>query len=119
MCWPHVNRNVDNYLKDLKKESKSEDLHKKVEADICHFQWATTEKEYESSFKALVDKYTAEENITNYNEDEKAALKKFFNYFESVWGPASNVKNWFAGSNPWNITQNQGIEGKNKAIKKS
>jgi hypothetical protein len=33
----------------------------KIEADICHFQWATTEKEHVSSFKALVDKYTAEE----------------------------------------------------------
>ena len=29
----------------------------------------------------------------------------------------SHRKNWYAGANPWSITQNQGIEGKNQAIK--
>ena len=33
--------------------------------------------------------------------------------------PTSGVKNWFAGANPWHVSQNQGTEGKNKAIKKS
>ena len=58
MCWPHVNRNVEKRLKVLKRESKSDTLDKQVKSDICHFQWATSEREYESNFNSLKDKYT-------------------------------------------------------------
>ena len=87
-----------------------------MEADIDFFQWSTTETEYEANYKALVDKYTKEENVVNYTAEEEDALVKFFKYVADSWGP---VRNWFAGSNPYSLTQNQGIEGKNKAIKSS
>ncbi len=74
MCYPHVNRNIDKQLKELKRESKSEDLHKKVDANICHFQWSTTENKHFSSFKCLVDKYVLDQNTSNFNETEKLAL---------------------------------------------
>ena len=119
MCWPHVTRNIDDKIALLKKESKNEELAAKVDADIDYFQWATTETEYEVNYKALVDKYTKEENVVNYTTEEEDALKKFFDYVDDNWGPKTPVKNWFAGSNPFSLTQNQGIEGKNKAIKAS
>lgn len=53
MCWPHVNRNVEKRLKILKRESKSSTLDKEVKSDICHFQWATSQREYDSNFKSL------------------------------------------------------------------
>ena len=65
MCWPHVNRNVEKRLKVLKRESKSATLDKQVKNDICHFQWATSEREYESNFKSLKDKYT--KNVGKYS----------------------------------------------------
>ena len=100
-------------LKEFKKESKSENLHKKIKEDLCKFQSSTTENEYISNFTSLINKYKGDD----YTQDEKTALDSFFKYFESTWGPGSHRKNWYAGANPWSITQNQGIEGKNQAIK--
>ena len=116
MCWPHTSRNLDKNLITLKKDSKNDELPKKVKSDVASFQWATTENEYQNNFKSLKEKSTATEKYTS---NEKEALKTFFTYLEEVWGPDSEIKNWYAGANPWHITQNQGIEGKNKAIKKS
>ena len=115
MCWPHCSAKIDTRLKEFKKESKSENLHKKIKEDICNFQSSTTENEYISNFTSLINKYKGD----GYTEDETQALDVFFKYFESTWGPGSHMKNWYAGANPWSITQNQGIEGKNQAIKKS
>ena len=78
-----------------------------MEADIDFFQWSTTETEYEANYKALVDKYTKEENVVNYTAEEEDALVKFFKYVDDSWGPKTPVRNWFAGSNPYSLTQNQ------------
>jgi len=104
MCWPHVSRNIDDKLITLKRESENEELDKQVEADIDFFQWSTTETEYEANYKALVDKYTKEENVVNYTAEEEDALVKFFKYVDDSWGPKTPVRNWFAGSNPYSLT---------------
>ena len=119
MCWPHTSRNLDKNLIIMKRNSKNEELPKKVKSDIAYFQWATTENEYLTNFKSLKNKYVGQENSNKFNKAEREALETFFKYFEEVWGPESPIKNWYAGANPYHITQNQGIEGKNKAIKKS
>ena len=119
MCWPHVSRNVDKRLKVLKKESKNSNLDKEVKNDICHYQWATSDLELRTNFTSLKEKYTKSENSVKYNKSEIEALEKFFSYMEDQWGPDSDVSDWFQGSNPWNISQNQGIEGLNRHIKKS
>ena len=43
-------------------------------------------------------------------------ITNFFDYMRKVWVD-SNEFRWYEGSNPWGISNNQGVEGKNKDIK--
>ena len=68
-----------------------------MEADIDFFQWSTTETEYEANYKALVDKYTKEENVVNYTAEEEDALVKFFKCVDDNWGPKTPVHSVLTG----------------------
>jgi hypothetical protein len=46
-------------------------------------------------------------------------LEDFFDYLKDGWGPLTEVSKFYAGAHPWHIIHNQGIEGKNRHIKKS
>ena len=84
MCWPHTSKNIDDNLVILQRESKNPELAQKIKTDIDFFQWATTETEYETNFKVLVEKYTKEENVVNYTSEEEDATVKFFKLFLKV-----------------------------------
>lgn len=45
-------------------------------------------------------------------------LEKFFKYMRSVWVDSEEFR-WYEGAHPWQVSNNQGVEGKNKEIKQS
>ena len=53
-----------------------------------------------------------------YNSSIDVSIKKFFDYMDSIWIESDEFR-WFEGANPWHISNNQGLEGKNKEIKQS
>ena len=52
-------------------------------------------------------------------EKEQEALEEFFGYFREQWGPDSKVNNWFEQAFPYQVGNNQGLEGKNEDIKQN
>ena len=43
-------------------------------------------------------------------------LAKFFSYLYKVWIDSAEIR-WYEGADPWQIPNNQGVEGKNREIK--
>ena len=116
MCWPHVNRQLRPRLMTLKKSSGNNDLAKEVLEDIEIFQWIVSVSSFEVDFKSLEEKYLVEREST---EKEQEALEEFFGYFREQWGPDSKVNNWFEQAFPYQVGNNQGLEGKNEDIKQN
>ena len=52
-----------------------------------------------------------------FTEVENEILEQFWDYHKSQWGPKSNVCYWYEAAHPFRITNNQGLESKNKDIK--
>ena len=116
MCYPHVHRNIEPKIKTLKKQSDNQLIGKQVLEDIETFQWIVTKKSFEIDFQALEDKYLKN---SSYNNKEKAALISFFCYLRKQWGPGSPVYLWFEHGNPWSVSHNQSLKGKNTDIKRN
>ena len=113
MCWPHVYRNLVERMEGLKGVDKV--LHKSLLDDIENMQWScTSDKTFATVFYLLEDKY----KTGNYSFQVLSLLDDFFSYFKEQWGPDSPVHRWYEGAHPWSVSNNQGIEGTNKAIKK-
>ena len=112
MCYPHVYRNVSPQLKCVSTFNK--DVGKQIWHDIEFLQWSVLNEE---SFKQVYDllelKY-----LGKYDAPLNEALKKFFTYMRYVW-IESKQNGWFEAANPWKVSNNQGVEGKNKDIKQS
>ena len=47
--------------------------------------------DFEILFDALEAKYTSEQAMQRLKPAERAPVKKFFDYFRSVWGPNSPI----------------------------
>jgi hypothetical protein len=85
-------------------------------ADIKTLQWMMqTDVEFQLCIKLLVKHYS---NL-KLPKDIKKAVVEFFDYFVKQWGPGSHVQNWFAGANPFGVSNNQGLEGTHKEVKKN
>ena len=114
MCWPHVYRNLVKRMAALRNCNKL--LQKNLMNDIEDLQWAcTSEDTFVVVFNLLEEKYSQEDAHT---AQELVLLQDFFAYFKEQWGPDSHVHRWYEGANPWSVSNNQGIEGVNKSIKK-
>ena len=114
MCWPHTYRNLVPRMSAIKKINKK--LQEGLLADIESLLWSYhNEETFGLVFDLLESKYTVD---TNHSSQEKIALREFFSYFREQWGPASPVFRWYEGAHPWRVSNNQGIEGTNKYIKK-
>ena len=82
--------------------------------DIDNLQWSVlNEKSFRYVFDLLESKYAE-----NSNPDMEVALKRFFKYMRAVWVESREFR-WYEGANPWSVSNNQGVEGKNKEIKQS
>ena len=80
--------------------------------DIDNLQWRVlNEKSFRYVFELLGTKHSAKPDL-------KAALKRFFKYMRGVWVKSREFR-WYEGANPWSVSNNQGVEGKNKEIKQS
>ena len=113
MCWPHTYRNLVNRMSALRNANKR--LQQEVLSYIQNMQWSVhSEKTFVVVFDLLEDKYTK----GNFPASELTLLRDFFSYFRTQWGPESHVSKWYEGAHPFAVSNNQGIEGTNKAIKK-
>ena len=80
--------------------------------DIIKIQWMLTSfNEFICVYEHLVSKYLKD------TPEEKEQLKTFFSYHRSQWGPNLHVSLWWEGANPYQVSNNQGIESKNLEIK--
>ena len=113
MCWPHTYRNIVSRMAALRNTNRK--LQQELLDDIQNMQWSVHSEE---TFLVVFDLLEAKYVQGNHPAGELALLQDFFEYFRIQWGPESHVGNWYEGANPWAFSNNQGIEGLNKAIKK-
>ena len=83
--------------------------------DLKYIQWSANDSNFKDLIQLLEMKYQ-NENI--YSRQFVSACKEFFDYFEHTW-VTSQENLWYEGSNPYQISNNQGIEGLNRHIKQS
>lgn len=113
MCWPHTYRNIVSRMAALRNTNRK--LQQELLDDIQNMQWSVHSEE---TFLVVFDLLEAKYVQGNHPAGELALLQDFFEYFRIQWGPESHVGKWYEGANPWAVSNNQGIEGLNKAIKK-
>ena len=112
MCWAHV---IKPKLAALRKVNKA--LGEAILRDIGDIQWmAQSPPEFVVVVKLLHRHYTKEKKLSG---TELALVTTFFEYFLAQWGPGSHAQNWFAGANPFSLTNNQGQEGYHKEVKRN
>ena len=110
MCWSHVHSNLLPRLKSILPLDKT--VHTSILKDITDLQWSVlNEDSFRHVFSLIEAKY-----IGKYNDVMNGILAKFFRYMRKVWVESDEFR-WFEGSHPWHISNNQGVEGKNKDIK--
>ena len=113
MCWPHTYRNLVPRMSALRNANKK--LQEQLMSDIENLQWSVhSEDTFRVVFDLLESKYVEGAHA----DFELKLLHDFFEYFREQWGPDSHVSKWYEGAHPWSVSNNQGIEGTNKAIKK-
>ena len=82
--------------------------------DIVNLQWsALNESSFRTSFKLLEEKY-----LHKYDTVLNGVVAKFFSYMRKVWIDSGEWK-WYEGAHPFQISNNQGVEGKNREIKQN
>ena len=112
MCWAHVHSNILPRLKTVTTHNKK--LSDSILQDITSIQWSSlNEDTFRKLFDLLEDKY-----LGMYDVVLNGVLETFFTYMRNVWIESSEFR-WYEGAHPWHISNNQGVEGKNKAIKQS
>ena len=112
MCWAHVHRNICPQLKCISAHRK--DLAKNILVDIENLQWSVlNEATFRHVFTLLEKKY-----LDKYNPIINDSVSKFFKYMRTVWVESEEFR-WYEGAHPWQVSNNQGVEGKNKEIKQS
>ena len=114
MCWPHTYRKIVSQLKAI--NGMSTTLGSKLLEDIVVLQWSVlTEESFFFVHELLETKYLSLETCEN-NKDLLVQVKIFFVYFKKVWVNSKEYR-WFEFANPWHVSHNQGLEGKNRDIK--
>ena len=112
MCYPHVYRNVTPQLKGI--SSYKKEVSNEILSDIEMMQWSAMNIDsFFHIYELLEEKYK-----NKFDQGLNSAIAKFFEYMRKVW-IESKENRWFEGAHPWNVCNNQGVEGKNKAIKQS
>ena len=90
------------------------EVSKKILDDIEYLQWSVlNEESFHKVYDLLENKY-----LDKYDDSLNEAISKFFSYMRSVW-VESKQSRWFEAAHPWKVSNNQGVEGKNKDIKQS
>ena len=112
MCWSHVHRNIVPKLKTIGTFNK--ELAGNILNGIVDLQWSVhNEASFRKVYSLLEKKY-----LGKHSQVVNATLAKFFAYMRSVWIESEEFR-WYEGAHPWHISNNQGVEGKNKNIKES
>ena len=89
-------------------------MTKNILSDIEYMQWSVlNEESFHYVYNLLKQKYM-EKNTPIIN----GAVEKFFEYMDNVW-IQSGESMWWEGAHPFQISNNQGVEGCNKEIKQS
>ena len=112
MCWSHVHKNILPQLKSVSVHSKS--IADNIIKDIDNLQWSVLNFEsFKKAYDLIEIKY-----LDKHDTVLNGSLTKFFQYMRKVWIDSGECL-WFEGAHPWGVSNNQGIEGKNKEIKQS
>jgi hypothetical protein len=112
MCWSHVHRAISPQLKSVGSHDKT--LATNILNDIMDLQWSVLNEEtFRRVYSLLEQKY-----LEKYSPDINASIAKFFSYMRKVWINSEEFR-WYEGAHPWQVSNNQGLEGKNKAIQES
>ena len=112
MCYAHVHTNVFSHLKSVTTQNKS--VADSILRDFENLQWSVlNEASFRKCFSLMEKKY-----LGQYDDILNGVLANFFLYMRKVWIDSTEFR-WYEGSHPWLISNNQGIEGKNMAIKQS
>lgn len=112
MCWSHVHRNITPRLKPISTLNKS--VSEKILNDIMDIQWsALNEKTFRKLFELMEKKY-----VGKHEQVLDGLIRNFFSYMHKVWIQSEEFK-WYEGAHPWQVSNNQGVEGCNKEIKQS
>ena len=109
MCWPHVHRNIVPKLKSVSVLDKA--LANDILHDIENLQWSVLNEKSFRKVLSLLEK----KHLDNQNPDLKVPLKVFFDYMRAIWVDSRGFR-WYEGANPWGVSNNQGVEGKNKVL---
>ena len=112
MCWSHVHRNILPKLKSVTLHNKT--VADNILKDIVYLQWSVlNDSSFYKTFELLEKKH-----LNKFVDALNEVLVKFVSYLHEVWID-SQEHNWYEGSHPWQVSNNQGVEGKNKEIKTS
>ena len=110
MCWAHVHSNLLPQLKSVSAHNKS--VYENILKDIIDLQWsALNEESFRKAFSLIEQKY-----IGQFDMVLNGVIAKNFLYMHKVWVDSKEFR-WYEGAHPWCISNNQGVEGKNKDIK--
>ena len=110
MCWSHTHRNILPQLKSVTAHNK--DVSNNILKDIVDLQWSVlNDASFYKVFGLLEEKY-----LGKYDNVFNGVLAKFFSYMHKVWIDSEEHR-WYEGAHPWNVSNNQGVEGCNKEIK--
>ena len=112
MCWSHVHRNIVPRLKSIATIDKS--LSEKILLNIMDIQWSSLNK---ATFLKMVE-LLEQKYVGKHEKNLDALIREFFVYLQKVW-ISSGKNKWYEGAHPWQVSNNQGVEGCNKEIKQS
>jgi hypothetical protein len=114
MCYPHVDRNVDQHLRSIKEK----DIKDEIDTDIDDLQIMYSKETFDYALKLFKEKWRGKEN---------PSIDDFLDYFEKVWiretiNPATGKKTchnkWYEGAHSiGQPSSNNGLESTNRVIK--
>ncbi len=112
MCYPHVDRNVDQHLKSVSKEIRDE-----IDTDIDDIQIMYSKESFEHALKLFNIKWRGKET----------SVDNFLDYFEKVWirettnqktGKKTCHNKWYEGAHKQGQpSNNNGLESNNRVVK--
>ena len=114
MCWSHKYRAYKDHGSNKKLVRVNRNLAEELDKDIGQLQWMVSS---ETEFCLVYDLIEKKYRSGIFTEVENEILEQFWDYHKSQWGPKSNVCYWYEAAHPFRITNNQGLESKNKDIK--
>jgi hypothetical protein len=109
MCYAHVDRAVDNYLRVV----TDEEARQNIKIDIGKLHLASSDELFDYLYDKFVNKWV----IYACDKADKSIVK-FLEYFHKEWYASKN-RGWYEGAAPRVPSHNNGVESNNNDIKRT